>query len=52
MTRSYEIAVIPGDGIGKEVMPEAIRILQKAAKLYGFELYLRWHDFRVLRLLR
>jgi isocitrate/isopropylmalate dehydrogenase len=24
---SYRIAVIPGDGIGKEVMPEGIRAL-------------------------
>jgi len=27
-TNSYKIAVIPGDGIGWEVMPEAIRVLE------------------------
>ena len=30
MTR-YRIAVIPGDGIGKEVVPEGIRVLESAA---------------------
>ncbi len=28
MTR-YEIAVIPGDGIGKEVVPEGLRALRR-----------------------
>ncbi|MBC2667144.1 tartrate dehydrogenase [Novosphingobium flavum] len=45
MTRQYKIAVIPGDGIGKEVMPEGIRVLEAAAKAYGFTLELEWHDF-------
>jgi tartrate dehydrogenase/decarboxylase / D-malate dehydrogenase len=43
--RHYRIAVIPGDGIGKEVMPEGVRVLEKAAALYGFSLELAWHDF-------
>src|SRR5579885_2263178 len=34
----YRIAVIPGDGIGKEVVPEGVRVLEAAAKKYGFEL--------------
>lgn len=37
-TRSYSIAVIPGDGIGKEVMPEGMRVLEKAASIFGFEI--------------
>lgn len=45
MIRKHEISVIPGDGIGKEVMPEAVRVLEKVAGLYGFELELRWQDF-------
>ncbi len=45
MARSYSIAVIPGDGIGKEVMPEGIRVLEKAAKRFGFNLKQKWHDF-------
>ena len=36
--RHHRIAVIPGDGIGKEVMPEGVRVLEKAAALYGFSL--------------
>ena len=39
--RSYRIAVIPGDGIGKEVVPEGMRVLEAAAKRFGFELRLR-----------
>ena len=29
------IAVIAGDGIGKEVMPEGIRVMEAAASKYG-----------------
>jgi tartrate dehydrogenase/decarboxylase / D-malate dehydrogenase len=43
--RSYRIAVIPGDGIGQEVMPEGIRVLERAASLYGFTIDQQWHDF-------
>lgn len=43
MTTSYRIAVIPGDGIGKEVVPEGQRVLQAAADAYGFEL--RYDEF-------
>ncbi len=35
---SYNIAVIPGDGIGPEVVEETIRVLNVAAKKFGFEL--------------
>jgi tartrate dehydrogenase/decarboxylase/D-malate dehydrogenase len=38
MSKTYRIAVIPGDGIGKEVMPEALRVLQVAARRHGFGL--------------
>ena len=30
MSKTLRIAVIPGDGIGKEVMPEGLRVLQAA----------------------
>lgn len=43
--RNYTIAVIPGDGIGKEVMPEGIRVLEAAAAHFGFALDQQWHDF-------
>ena len=32
MTSTFRIAVIPGDGIGKEVMPEGVRVLDAAAQ--------------------
>jgi tartrate dehydrogenase/decarboxylase/D-malate dehydrogenase len=39
MTRNdYRIAVIPGDGIGKEVMPEALRALDAVSKRFGIGL--------------
>ncbi|MDO5625813.1 MAG: tartrate dehydrogenase [Pseudomonadota bacterium] len=34
----HRIAVIPGDGIGKEVMPEALRVLHAAQRRFGFTL--------------
>ena len=34
MTSTYNIAVIPGDGIGKEVMPEGLRVLEAVAKRF------------------
>jgi len=34
--RTFHIAVIPGDGIGKEVVPEGMRVLDAAAKHFGF----------------
>ena len=35
---TYKIAVIPGDGIGVEVMPEGLRVLDAAAERFGFTL--------------
>jgi tartrate dehydrogenase/decarboxylase/D-malate dehydrogenase len=43
--RAYRIAVIPGDGIGKEVVPEGVRVLQRAAALFGFQVQLDEFDF-------
>ena len=40
---AYRIAVIAGDGIGKEVMPEGIRALEAAAR--AFDLDLRFDVF-------
>ena len=39
------IAVIAGDGIGKEVMPEGIRVMQRAAIKYGIDLQFDPFDF-------
>ena len=34
----YRIAAIPGDGIGKEVMPEGIRVLEAVASRFNLKL--------------
>jgi tartrate dehydrogenase/decarboxylase / D-malate dehydrogenase len=38
MSRTLKIAAIPGDGIGKEVMPEGLRVLQSAVRRFGIAL--------------
>ena len=43
--RAYRIAVIPGDGIGKEVVPEGLRVLEAAAAKYGFALRFNQYGF-------
>jgi tartrate dehydrogenase/decarboxylase/D-malate dehydrogenase len=41
--KSYKIAVIAGDGIGLEVVPEGMRVIEAAARRFGFNL--AWHNF-------
>jgi len=36
--KTLKIAAIPGDGIGKEVMPEGLRVLEAASRRFGIEL--------------
>ncbi len=36
-TAKYKIANIPGDGIGKEVVPEGLRVLDAAGRKFGIE---------------
>jgi tartrate dehydrogenase/decarboxylase/D-malate dehydrogenase len=38
MTRKYRIAVVPGDGIGWEIVPVGVQVLQAAAARFGFSL--------------
>ena len=45
MTPIFRIAAIPGDGIGKEVMPEGLRVVEAAAERFGFELEIRRIDW-------
>ena len=42
---THRIAVIPGDGIGKEVMPEGLRVLDAAARRLGIDLQFDHFDF-------
>ena len=41
----YSIAVIAGDGIGKEVMPEGLRVLEAAGKKHGLNFEFRDYPF-------
>ena len=43
--KTYRIAVIPGDGIGKEVMPEGLRVIEAAAKKHGVTVKFDHFDF-------
>ena len=43
--KRYKIATIPGDGIGKEVMPEGVRVLDAAATKFGFAFDWDWVDW-------
>src|SRR5260370_42550765 len=42
---NHRIAVIPGDGIGVEVVPEGIRVLNAAARRFGIGLAYDEFDF-------
>lgn len=43
--RTYRLALIPGDGIGKEVLPEGMRVLDAAARRFGFTLRTDEYDW-------
>lgn len=43
--KSYNIAVIPGDGTGPEVIAEGIKVLKLAEEKFGFKLNLTYFDF-------
>jgi tartrate dehydrogenase/decarboxylase / D-malate dehydrogenase len=43
--KKYDVAVIPGDGIGKEVVPAALRVLDAVSAKFGIEFALREFDW-------
>ncbi|MBV8890311.1 MAG: tartrate dehydrogenase [Alphaproteobacteria bacterium] len=43
MNKTYRVAVIAGDGIGREVVPEGILAMEAAARRYGFAF--AWQEF-------
>src|SRR5690242_5024235 len=43
--RRHAIAVIPGDGIGREVTPAALEVLEAAGRAHGFALELTEHPW-------
>ncbi|GKT50482.1 D-malate dehydrogenase [decarboxylating] [Colletotrichum spaethianum] len=44
-SQSLKIAVIPGDGIGIEVMPWGVECLTSVAKIFDISLEFEWFDF-------
>jgi 3-isopropylmalate dehydrogenase len=52
ISSSKRVAVIPGDGIGKEVIPEAVKVLKAAAAEGGREVSLTMLDWGADRYLR
>jgi tartrate dehydrogenase/decarboxylase/D-malate dehydrogenase len=42
---SYKIGLIPGDGIGREVVPEGVRTLEALAAVYGFNVSFKEFPF-------
>ena len=48
---SYRIAVIPGDGIGKEVVPEGIKVIDAIAPSFGIDFEWQWFDWSCERFL-
>jgi tartrate dehydrogenase/decarboxylase/D-malate dehydrogenase len=45
MARTHRIAVLPGDGIGKETVPESLKVLDAASRRFGFGLELKHYDW-------
>ena len=43
--KSYKIATIAGDGIGKEVVPESLKVLKEIAKKHQFQIHFDQFDF-------
>ena len=50
--KKYKVAVIPGDGIGKEVVPEGQKVLEAAARKHGFALDWQHFDWSCDRFLK
>jgi 3-isopropylmalate dehydrogenase len=52
MSETRRIAVIPGDGIGKEVTPEGVKILEAACAVTGQKLAFTYFDWGADRFLK
>lgn len=52
MSKTYRIAVLPGDGTGPEVIREGLKVVQAAATRFGFKLDAHTYDFGGARYIR
>ncbi|WP_158857147.1 tartrate dehydrogenase [Lunatibacter salilacus] len=43
--KTYRLAIVPGDGIGHEIIPAALKVLEAAANKFGFELNYTFFDW-------
>ncbi len=43
--KNYNIAVVPGDGIGNEIVPEGYKVLEAVAKKHGFSITSKTFDW-------
>jgi len=43
--KNYNIAVLPGDGTGPEVVNEGIKVLKAAENKFGIKFNFEWYDF-------
>jgi len=43
--KSYNIAIIPGDGTGPEVITEGVKVLNAVSGKFGFTVYYHYYDF-------
>lgn len=50
--KTYNIAVIPGDGTGPEVIREGVKVLEAVSNRFNFKLNLNYYDFGGQRYLR
>lgn len=48
----YKIALIPGDGIGPEVIREGVKVVEKASELCGFDIKWVEYDYGAERFLK
>lgn len=49
--QNYNIAVLSGDGIGPEIMAQAIKVLDTVQQKYGFKLNYNYYDIGALPLI-
>ncbi len=52
MMKTYNIAVIPGDGTGPEVIREGVKVLEAVSNRFGFKIDFHYYDFGGDRYLR
>ena len=50
--KHFHVVLIPGDGIGKEVVPPAVDVLEAVGRRHGFGFHWTEHDWGCDRLLR